>query len=94
MDTEVIENIVTNYRAHLSSSSNKLLHLFDHRLRGEPHAARAEAVAYHVLQVLGAQPRIFEDPDHGGPDLTCTGEGQEYLLEVTSIDSEVVTCSV
>lgn len=89
----MIEQVVESYLDYLSIVYPAHYELFKKRENTE--GARAEAVVFSILRGLlfglkNPDVRILEDPDKGGVDFLCQYDQGEFIVEVTSLDSESV----
>jgi hypothetical protein len=91
---DTVDEVVDYYYRFLARNRdlNAYLEQFKKRLNGDPKAAQAEAIAFSWLRAENQQPKPFEDTSTGGPDFECISpNSDQFLVEVTSLDSEVVS---
>jgi hypothetical protein len=88
-----LQDVLEYYRCYLSRNRDLAAHCAQYmkREKGDPKAAEAEAIMFSWLRAEKREPRLNEDPSTGGPDFKCEpSAGNHFLLEVTSLDSEMV----
>jgi hypothetical protein len=89
-----LEDVLENYRCYLSRNGDLAGHYAQYmkRVKSDPKAAEAEAVVFSWLRAEKRNPHIHEDTGTGGPDFQCEpASGDPFLVEVTSLDSEMVS---
>jgi hypothetical protein len=88
-----VDEVVDYYFRFLARNQDLTAHFeqFKKRLNADPKAAQAEAVVFSFLRAEDLQPGPFEDVSAGGPDYLCSSASAKFLVEVTSLDSEVVS---
>ncbi|MCP4573193.1 MAG: hypothetical protein GY838_12640 [bacterium] len=86
----MIDQLVADYIAHLEQVHPQLAKTFRRELRTQAEARRAEAVIFHVLDVLGMQPFVSEKPSTGGPDFGASADGVDLDVEVASVGADTV----
>ena len=80
--------ILNDYKEFLNRSNIKG---FDNRMKNEPESLYAEAVVYSFLKTHCDDVQRQEQKVVGGVDFSCTTQGERYVVEVTSFNSESVT---
>lgn len=89
-----VRDVLEYYRCYLSRNRDLADHCaqFLKRETSDPKAAQAEAVVFSWLWAEKLRPNLFEDTGTGGPDFCCTrSSGSRFLVEATSLDSEMVS---
>jgi hypothetical protein len=89
-----IRDVLEYYRCYLSRNRGLADHCtqFMKRENSDLKAAEAEAVVFSWLRAEKLEPRLFEGAGTGGPDFICTHPGGDrFLVEATSLDSEMVS---
>jgi hypothetical protein len=90
---DTLRDVLENYRTYLARNPDLSDHLtqFLRREKSDQRAAEAEAAVFSWLRAEKREPRLFEKPGTGGPDYSCAPTGvKPFLVEVTSLDSEMV----
>lgn len=89
-----LRDVLEYYRCYLSRNRDLADHCtqFLKRESSDPKAAQAEAAVFSWLWAEKLRPSLFEDTGTGGPDFCCThSAGNRFLVEATSLDSEMVS---
>ena len=88
LDGPTINDLVNSFADYLSRQHPRNHKEFLSRLRDNPEAAQAEAVAFSLLNSLGLNPTLNETVKSGGIDFKCTPRtGEPFLVEVTSLNA-------
>lgn len=86
----IVDKLYEDYKSHLQKESPKHLEKLIRLENGNIAGARAEAVTYYFLRSFRCQVENFDHPSKGGPDFKCRKQSFEFLVEVTSLNSESV----
>ncbi len=86
-----LSKLYEEYKDHLESTSPEHYSGFVKLERNRLQSARAEAVTYFFLRSNNLRVENFEDPGKGGVDFVCRGNSAEFLVEVTTLDSESIS---
>lgn len=90
---DTLRDILECYSSYLGRNRDLVNHRsqFLKRQNSDPKAAQAEAVVFSWMLAEKLAPRLYENPDTGGPDFCATHSvTNRFLVEVTSLDSEMV----
>src|SRR5271157_5966499 len=100
MNEEIrLDDMVNWYPKHLRDNHPKNLAHFEAERERDYETAVAEAVTFHVLTCLEANPRVHEQAGIGGADFMCCGSRfarfkripeNEFVVEATSLNQEAV----
>ncbi len=88
-----MKNLVENYEGFLNVNHSKHIIPFHNRLHDQPESARAEAVVFSFLRDIYTDVQLEEDLTEGGVDFRCKTDSTEFVVEVTCLDPESVTCA-
>ena len=83
-------DLCNNYKNYLEVESSVHFDTFCNRLQSNPESAHGEAVVFSYLNSNKLKVKNFEDPAKGGPDFICEGYSKQFVVEVTSLDSNAV----
>jgi len=85
-----IAKILENYKLHLKSESTDRFKMFCVLAKSNPESARAEAVVFSMLNSNRLQVENHEDVSSGGPDFICRSNENNFLVEVSCLDTNSV----
>ena len=84
--------LVDRYRHYLCNSYPEHVKAFEDRLSANPPSAGAEVLGYFFFSVHTDKVYLEEDRTDGGVDFRCCVGDFEYVVEVTHLDSDSITC--
>lgn len=87
-----LAGVVGSYSSLLEAKHPSLHRRFEDRRSSDPAAARAEAAVFSAIRAnvtLEIVPE--EDSGSGGPDFRCKVDENEFVIEVTHLESTAVT---
>ena len=87
-----ITNVVNHYKHFLNVNHPTHFKPYCSRLNNHPEGARAEAIAFHFFSAKLDGVCVEEDRIKGGVDFRCKTNSAEFMVEVTSLDANAVTC--
>lgn len=85
-----LNDLCINYKKYLEAEASFHYDAFCNRLQSNPESAHGEAVVFSYLNSNRFKVKNFEDPAKGGPDFICEGYSRQFIVEVTSLDSNAV----
>ena len=87
------EDLVENYENVLNVNYPEHVKRFRKQLRAEPESARAEAVVFSFLKENTTDVKVEEHLVKGGVDFRCQKDDSEFVVEVTCLTRESVSCA-
>ena len=87
-----VEDLVDNYKRFLEDEHPERVKSYCALLNRQPASARAEAVTFHFLKANFENVQMKEDPVKGGVDFQGKIDTSKFVVEVTCLDAESVTC--
>jgi hypothetical protein len=91
---DTVDDVLEYYYRYLARNRDLSVQFerFKKRLSNNSKTATAEAIVFSLLRAGTLRPELFEDVSTGGPDFRCArSPNGTFLVEVTCLDSEMVT---
>ncbi len=86
-----LKDLVENYKHFLNVHHPEHITSFQRRFHAKPESARAEVIVFFFLNENLDDVRLEEDSIKGGVDFRGKTDSIEFVVEVTSLNSESVT---